>query len=58
VKTIEDYRRMAAECVRLAHNTSDPTNKAVLVEMAQSWLHLAKIAQDSEIVTPRDPEGE
>ena len=34
--------------VRLAQDAHDPTNKAVLVEMAQTWVKLAEQARDSE----------
>jgi hypothetical protein len=36
------YQRMAGECVRLAQGTDDPTNKALLLQMAQTWVQLAR----------------
>lgn len=51
----EHYRRMAAECVRLAHDARDPANKAQLLEMAQDWVYLAKL---TDSVAPPDPEGQ
>jgi hypothetical protein len=38
----EDHQRRAAECLRLAHEVSDQTNKALLLEMAQTWIRLAE----------------
>jgi hypothetical protein len=37
----EDYRRFAAECLRLAKQISDPKEKAVLASMASAWIRLA-----------------
>ncbi|HYQ05945.1 MAG TPA: hypothetical protein VER26_03055 [Xanthobacteraceae bacterium] len=38
----EDHQRRAAECLRLAHDAADKTNKALLIEMAQTWARLAE----------------
>ena len=54
----EHYQRMAAECLELADDSDDPGNKALLLSLAQSWAHLAKLAQDFESVSRDDPEGE
>jgi hypothetical protein len=40
-----DYERHAAECLLLAQQTTDPQNRAVLIEMAQAWLRLADQAE-------------
>lgn len=47
---IQDHQRRAAECLRLAHEATDKTNKALLIEMAQTWAKLAEQekARDSE----------
>jgi hypothetical protein len=37
---------MAGECLKLAQNSDDPTNKALLLEMAQSWAKLAELTRD------------
>jgi hypothetical protein len=42
--TVDEYRRNAAECLRLAETFSDPTNRAVLMEMAHAWERLAERA--------------
>ena len=46
--TYKEYQERAAECLRLAQSTNDPTNKALLLEMAQTWVRLAEQAQREE----------
>jgi hypothetical protein len=41
---IEEFRRRAAECVRLAQEAETPQHKTLLLEMAQKWLQLAEQA--------------
>jgi hypothetical protein len=41
----EDYRRYAAECLRVAQQLGDSTDKAMLVRMAQKWRELAQKAE-------------
>jgi hypothetical protein len=48
----EHYQRMAGECLKLAHNSDDPTNKALLLEMAQSWVKLAELTRDQGEARP------
>jgi hypothetical protein len=45
MRRAEDYRRHAAECVRLAQHSSSPGDKAALIEMAQKWRELADRAE-------------
>jgi len=40
----ERYRHYAAECVRVAQQTTNPIDKALLLQMAESWLRLAERA--------------
>jgi hypothetical protein len=42
VAKFQDHQRRAAECLRLAHEATDKTNKALLIEMAQTWARLAE----------------
>jgi len=42
VSKADEYQRLATECLRLAHTASDQTNRAVLLQMAQSFLKLAE----------------
>jgi hypothetical protein len=37
VPKFQDHQRRAAECLRLAREATDKTNKALLIEMAQTW---------------------
>jgi hypothetical protein len=40
----EHYRQHAQECLRLASDSSDPSCKAVLLDMAMAWMRLAEQA--------------
>ena len=40
----EEYRRYAAECLRLGQETSAP-DRTMLLEMAERWRHLAERAE-------------
>ena len=42
---VELYRSYAAECVRLARHSSNPTDKTLLLEMAESWIRMAERAE-------------
>jgi hypothetical protein len=37
------YRRNAAHCIEIAKEFPNPTNKRVLLDMAQAWLRLCEI---------------
>ena len=44
----DEYRDYAARCIRLAQGTDNPADKAMLLQMAETWRRLAhKIEQDS-----------
>jgi hypothetical protein len=53
----EHYQRMAGECVRLARDCSDPANKTVLLDMAQTWVRLAEQAGQEELGRSPDPKN-
>jgi Tfp pilus assembly protein PilX len=40
----ERYRMLAAHCVRLARHTVNSSDKALLLQMAESWVRLAERA--------------
>jgi hypothetical protein len=42
VVTFEEYQQRAADCLRVAQETNDPTSRALLLEMAQAWVNLAE----------------
>jgi hypothetical protein len=48
-----DYRRYAAECVRLAQQVSDPDDKARMLDMAETFLELA----DKQAARQKDTGG-
>ena len=41
----DEYRRYAAECLRIAQQAFDPAEKARLVDMAEKWRELAEKAE-------------
>lgn len=45
----EEYRRHAGECVRLAQQTQNTKDKALLLAMAETWLRLAQQAESKEV---------
>jgi hypothetical protein len=49
-----DYRRYAAECLRLAENFTDAEDRMRLIDMAMAWLLLAQQAERN----PIEPEPE
>jgi hypothetical protein len=38
----DDYRRLAAECLRIAHESQNPKDRALLLRMAETWMRLAE----------------
>jgi hypothetical protein len=43
--SIDEYRRHAAECLRIAEDVIDSRYRISLVNMAESWLRLAQQAE-------------
>ena len=41
----DQCRQYAAECVRVAQQLRDPTDKAMLLDMAEMWRRLAERAE-------------
>ena len=44
----EEYRRYAAECLRVAQGTTISADKSLMLEMAQKWCELAEKAERNE----------
>jgi hypothetical protein len=44
--SVHDYKRRAAECVRIAERMRNPADKALLMQMADTWLRLADKAEE------------
>ena len=38
----DDYRRLAADCLRIARESPNPKDRALLLRMAESWIRLAE----------------
>jgi hypothetical protein len=49
----DEYRRHARACVRLAQDAQSPSDKALLLRMAESWLRLAEQAEKREQKKPQ-----
>jgi hypothetical protein len=48
----EEYRRRAQECLDLARKISLERDRAVVLDIAQSWLRLAEQQETEEEITP------
>jgi hypothetical protein len=44
----EQYRQYAAECVRLAQQSRNPSEKDTLLRMAETWRRLAEHADERD----------
>ena len=42
----DQYKRRAAECVRMSERTANAEDKALLLQMAQTWMRLAERAEE------------
>jgi hypothetical protein len=42
METPQDYQKFADECLRLAKQANNGAHKAILEQMAEVWLRLAK----------------
>ena len=45
----QNYQQRAAVCLRLARRMANPTNKTLLLEMAQTWVKLAEQAHAKQV---------
>ena len=48
----EEYRRRAQECLDFARKISLERDRAVILDMAQSWLQLAEQQETQEAIPP------
>ena len=39
---VDEYRRFAAECLKMAQAAEDEQRRTILLQMAQGWLDLAQ----------------
>jgi hypothetical protein len=54
MNSIERYRRYAADCLKIAQSATTDGDKARLLQMAETWRHLAELAEAR--VAARDDE--
>ena len=45
MNSIERYRRYAADCLKMVQSTTNDGDKARLLQMAETWRHLAELAE-------------
>ena len=45
MESIARYRRYAAECLKMAQAAANDGEKALLLQMAETWKHLAELAE-------------
>jgi hypothetical protein len=46
---MDEYRRYAQECARLAGETADLDHRQILVAMARAWVRLAVQGDDADL---------
>ena len=54
---LDQFRRYAEECVRMAQETHVPEHRALLIDMAQRWIELAEQADRIQGLLDRDKHG-
>jgi len=42
MRRVDEYRRFAAECLKMAQTGEDEQRRSILLQMAQGWLALAQ----------------
>ena len=52
--TLNEFRHNAEQCARLATIAARETDRLVLLELAQSWLWLAELAQKANVNADED----
>jgi hypothetical protein len=45
MKSFERYRRYAADCLKMAQSAANEGDKALLLQMAEAWRHLAELTE-------------
>jgi hypothetical protein len=54
MKSFERYRRYAADCLKMAQSAANDGDKARLLQMAETWRHLAELAEAQAAVKDDD----
>ena len=52
--SLSEFRHNAEQCARLANVASRDADRLVLLELAQSWLWLAELAQKANVNADED----
>jgi hypothetical protein len=47
--SVEDYRELSAECLRIAHENQTANNRTLLLRMAELWSNLAERADGDSL---------
>jgi hypothetical protein len=58
MSTSERYRSHAAECVRLANHATSPGDKALLLQLAKSWILMSErvaVREDTDASQAKQP---
>jgi hypothetical protein len=42
----DQYKRRAAECIRMAERSANPDDKTLLLQMAETWMRLAEKVEE------------
>ena len=45
MQSFERYRRYAVDCLKLAQSATSDDHKSQLLQMAETWRHLAELAE-------------
>jgi hypothetical protein len=45
MKSFDRYRHYAVDCLKMAQSASSDGDKALLLEMAETWRHFAELAE-------------
>jgi len=54
MKSFERYRRYAADCIKMAQCAANDGDKARLLQMAETWRHLAELAEAKATIPKED----
>jgi 3-dehydroquinate dehydratase len=54
MKSFEQYRRYAADYLKMAQSAANDGDKARLLQMAETWRHLAELAEAQAVAKDDD----
>ena len=56
--TMTDYRKRAEECIEIAQTARTPSQRTMLLHIAETWMYLARDAEDNPPSTAEREAGE